>query len=358
MADGTSHDRRLFLSLLPAQRHERRLAAAVCCLSLIVFGAAIPFATVQLPRVEAFIPAYQAALSITDLITAVMLFGQYAIVRTRGLMLLACAYLFASLMVMVHTLSFPGLFSETGLLGAGPQTTAWLYMAWHAGFPLLVIGYALDRGTNAAIGLPADLHRRNGVRRAMLSAVGLVVLAVALLTALATAGHDTLPAIMDGSRYTPLMVAVVAIVWGLTAGAFVVLLLRRRHSVLDLWLMMVMLAWQCDVGLSAVFNAGRFDLGFYTGRIFGLMAASFVLVMLLLETRALFARLARSLDLERASAEARAREQEEVNRILRESEESLRQLNETLEQRVAERSRQLEAEIAERERFQQAQRET
>ena len=35
-------------------------------------------------------------------------------------------------------------------------------------------------------------------------------------------------------------------------------------------------------------NAGRFDFGFYAGRIYGLAAASFVLVVLLLETIALY----------------------------------------------------------------------
>src|SRR5260221_9859090 len=39
-------------------------------------------------------------------------------------------------------MTFPGLFPPTGLLGAGPQSTAWLYMFWHAGFPPFVIAYA------------------------------------------------------------------------------------------------------------------------------------------------------------------------------------------------------------------------
>ena len=38
---------------------------------------------------------------------------------------------------------------------------------------------------------------------------------------------------------------------------------------------------------SAVLNAGRFDLGFYAGRIYGLLAATFVLSILLLDTAAL-----------------------------------------------------------------------
>src|SRR5262249_47040020 len=52
-------------------------------------------------------------------------------------------YRFTATMAGVHMLTFPGLFSQTGLLGANPQTTAWLYMFWHAGFPLAVAAYSL-----------------------------------------------------------------------------------------------------------------------------------------------------------------------------------------------------------------------
>ena len=43
-------------------------------------------------------------------------------------------------------MSFPGLFTESGLLGSGPQTTAWLYCFWHGGFALFVIAYAWVAG--------------------------------------------------------------------------------------------------------------------------------------------------------------------------------------------------------------------
>src|SRR2546426_3619046 len=42
-------------------------------------------------------------------------------------------------------------------------------------------------------------------------------------------------------------------------------------------------SWLFDIALAAVLNAGRFDLGFYAGRVYGLLAASFVLMVLLLE---------------------------------------------------------------------------
>jgi signal transduction histidine kinase/ActR/RegA family two-component response regulator len=99
---------------------------------------------------------------------------------------------------------------------------------------------------------------------------------------------------MRGNRYTPAMLAVVSATWALSLVALLVLRRRRERTVLDLWLMVVMVAWLFDVALSAVLNAGRFDLGFYAGRIYGLLAASFVLAMLLLENGKLYARLVES----------------------------------------------------------------
>ncbi len=342
-------DRRVFLSLLPPSHGERRLALVVVVLSFLIFVALAPFAKTQLPKVEAFIPAYQSAMAINDLMTAVLLYGQFSIIRSRGILLLAAGYLFTALMLVTHMLSFPGLFSSTGLLGAGPQITAWLYMFWHGGFPLFVIGYALDK--------KAD-HSPTPAHLSIFASIVAVIAVVCCLALLTTMGQALLPPVMTGSHYTPNLIIVVSTVWLLSFAALLVLWRRRPRSVLDMWLMVVLCAWLFDMALSAVLNAGRFDLGFYGGRAYGLLAASFVLLVLLLETRTLYAKLARSIEGERIAAERRALELKEANRALHESEERLRQLNESLERRVAERSHQLEAEIAERERTQEALRET
>jgi light-regulated signal transduction histidine kinase (bacteriophytochrome) len=99
---------------------------------------------------------------------------------------------------------------------------------------------------------------------------------------------------MAGNGYTPAMHFVVTAVWVLSGVALAALWKGRRHTVLDIWLMVVMAAWLFDIALSSVFNAGRFDLGFYVGRVFGFLAATFILAVLLLENAILHSQLAES----------------------------------------------------------------
>ena len=133
------NERNIFLSTMPATQGDRTFALAVVSVSAILFAFAVPFAGVPLTPVPAFVASYQSALAINDLITAVLLFSQFAISRSRGLLLLASGYLFTAAAAIVHALSFPGLFTPGGVLGAGAQTTVWLYMIWHGGFPVLVL---------------------------------------------------------------------------------------------------------------------------------------------------------------------------------------------------------------------------
>ncbi|HKQ94742.1 MAG TPA: MASE4 domain-containing protein [Aestuariivirgaceae bacterium] len=277
------------ISEMPASAAEHRIATATMIVTLAAFVALIPFATVKLAPVAAFMPAYEATLILIDLITAVMLFGQFVQVRTRSLLVLAAAYLFDALIILPHAMTFPGLFAPTGLLGAGPQSTAWIYMFWHGGFPICVLLYAALQGRNEEWGGSPRAERHEPLYWLLA-----VFAAVVGATLLATAGQGLLPPIMDGNGYTPVMKFVVTTVWVLSLWSVIVLWRKPQRSVLDLWLMVVMCAWICDIGLSAVFNAGRYDLGFYVGRLYGLLAASFVLVVLTLEMSGLHGRLARA----------------------------------------------------------------
>ena len=303
-----------FVSTLAPAHVQHRLVVAVVAVAVALFAAIAPFAKVPLAPVPPFIAGYQGALLVVDVITAALLFSQYAILRTRELAILASGYAFTACVTLAHGLTFPGVFTPSGLLGAGPQTTAWLYMLWHAGFPLFVCAYALTDASDA----PEALSR--GVLGWAAVAVGLAGIAVLV----ATAGMGWLPTIMAGHKYTPAMLAVVTAVWAVPLVAGVLLWRRRPQSVLDLWLMVVMCVWTLDVALSAVLNAGRYDVGFYAGRLFGLVAAMFVLVVLLVEHGLLYAGLAKAHEAERRRGG------------------ELDAMNASLEQRVAARTEELD----------------
>ncbi|NWK47090.1 MASE4 domain-containing protein [Ralstonia pickettii] len=289
MSETLDMQRGLLLSLSPGRR-TYWMAQAVALLSLVVLVSAVPFAKVQLAQLPSFVPIYESALILNDLITAALLFGQFAITRSRAMLALASGYLFTATTALGHLLSFPGLFAPGGLLGAGPQSTAWIYMFWHAGFPLFVIAYAVLKGREERE--PDRFPPYTLTRHTALGTVAAVLGASGACVALATAGEHLLPPIMAAHRYTPTMGVVAGSTWCICMAALVVLWRTRPHLTLDVWLMVVLCVWICDLALSTVFNGGRYDLGFYAGRVFGLLGASFVLLSLLIENTVLHSRLA------------------------------------------------------------------
>ncbi len=80
----TGSERNIFLSTMPATGGDRKAALAVVGVSAILFACAVPFAGVPLTPVPAFVASYQSALALNDLITAVLLFSQFAITRSRA----------------------------------------------------------------------------------------------------------------------------------------------------------------------------------------------------------------------------------------------------------------------------------
>ena len=332
----------MFMSTLPPGPRERRLAVGAIGISVAIFLALVPFAERQLPQIWAFIPLYQSALIVNDLVTAGLLVGQFAILRSTSLLVLAFGYLFTGFMGGAHALTFPGLFTATGLLGAGEQTTAWLYMFWHGAFPVTIAAYALWRRT---------AHVRSGRCALWISAcIAAALLATSAFVALATAGHALLPPIMAGHRMTPSLTVVVLTVWALNLAALVIVWQRRPHAILDIWIMVALGAWLLDIALSSILNRGRFDVGFYAGRIYGLLASSTVLFALLFENAKLYARVVKALAAERIE-----------HLLVQEKTEQLNEANALLERRVASRTSELTAtnaelrrEIAERQRAEQA----
>lgn len=302
-------------------RRDRGLAWGMTAMLLVGFGLSIPYASRPLPALPAFAPIYDTAVIVLDVITAYLLHAQYRQLRQRSLLALACGYTFTPIVMLAHGLSFPDAFGPGSLFG-GAQTTGWLWVAWHGVFPCFVGAYALL--VPRAIGSVARPAPEREQRLALLATLGLA--GVAILLAIWAQTH--LPPLMVGSRYTDETATILAPAWMAHLAALVLLLARTRlRRRLDLWIAVTLVAWWLDLALSAVLVTGRYQFGFYFGRLYGLLASSFVLAVLLRET----------LDLFRAAVESALR--------LAGAEAALRSANDTLEARVAERAAALEAEV-------------
>src|SRR6202142_587287 len=143
LVPATLYEHQVLLAFMPPNQGQRRIALVSVIILSIVFVITAPFVNYPLPQFNAFIPAFETAVFICQLITASILLSEYTVSHSRELLVLASGYLFTALIVIPHALTFPGAFAPTGLLGAGSQSTAWLYLVWHFGIPLCVIGYAL-----------------------------------------------------------------------------------------------------------------------------------------------------------------------------------------------------------------------
>jgi signal transduction histidine kinase len=202
---------------------------------------------------------------------------------------LASGYLFTALIVIPHMLTFPGAFAPTGLLGAGPQSSGWLYTFWHLAFPTSMLVYACLKDEKLT-----EPVTQTSNPFAIRWSVTTVIILVFGLTWLATVGDPFLPRLfVDATHISPFahyVVAFAALIC-VIAGALV---WRKRRSVLDQWLMIVALACFSELVINGLLISARFTLGWYVSRIFSIFISTIVLVVLLSETARLYSRLARS----------------------------------------------------------------
>jgi signal transduction histidine kinase len=297
----TSEEHDFILSSLSPSSAQKRLSLGVVLVLLAVFFITSgPLSSIRLPRIDAFIPAYASAMFVNDSITAVLLFAQFSILRSRALLAISNGYVFTALILIPWMLTFPGVFAPSGLLGAGLQSTVWLYILWHAGFPIFVIAYALLKDDG-----PTTRLWYGPVHVAILSSLAVTAGIVCAATYLVIAADELLPPLMlDTVRLSGLWPYAAGFAALLSALAGAVLWARRR-SVLDLWLIVVMCAYVIEICLISFPSPARFSVGWYGGRIFGLLAGSLVLFVLLYEITTFYARLLRAVLAQRREREAR-----------------------------------------------------
>lgn len=272
---------------MPISVRERRIAFGVIITLAIIDAITIAFGNVHLARVDAFIPVIQTVMCVVDLVTAALLFAQYAIHPARAVLAVASGYVFSGLFAFLQTLAFPGAYSPTALIGDGINSAAWFFVLWHTTFPLSLMLYAVLRDKSVATNLSSVSIGFN-----VGGTIACVLAATIVLTWLAIDGIKYLPTLYVNLAQQTLFASSIDIfLWAVNIVTFVVLFVNRR-TVLDFWLMIVLLAWWPNFIVAAFYTVVRFSAGWYLARVIALMASSTLLVVLLSESTALYGRLA------------------------------------------------------------------
>jgi signal transduction histidine kinase len=275
-----SHAPDFSIATVPPTARQRQLSVIVAAIVLAATGVITAFGATQLQEIDSIVPVIEFVIFVSDLFTAALLSSHARIIGSHRLLVLASGYLFSALMVLSHVLTFPGAFAPSGLLGAGLQTTGWLFIFWHLGFPISVIVYACLKD-----------ETRTLPRSTIYWSTALVVLFALLLTWFATV-HDALlpPLFVDRRHITPLANHATAVDFFVSVLALA-LLWRRQKSVLDLWLTVALFCMVAELWVNGFVIGGRFSLGFYAARFLSVIVSVIVLFVLLIESTVLYARL-------------------------------------------------------------------
>jgi signal transduction histidine kinase len=284
----------IVIAAMPISVRERRIAFGVIIVLAIIDVLTVAFGNVQLARVDAFIPVIQTVMSVVDLITAALMFALYAIYPLHAVLAVAGGYVFSGLFAFIQTLAFPGAYSPTALIGDGLNSAAWFFVLWHTTFPLSLILYALSKDKGVTTNPPSGSIGAN-----ITGTIVCVLAATAALTWLAADGVKYLPSLyVNVVRQTLFASYIDIFLWAVNIVTFVSLFVRRR-TVLDFWLVIVLFAWWPNFLVAAFYTVVRFSAGWYLARVIALVASSTLLIVLLAESIALYARLANALRLVR-----------------------------------------------------------
>jgi two-component sensor histidine kinase len=298
---------------------QRKAAWGIVIVLCVTFIAVTPYFYVQLAIFPAFVPVVHFVVFITSLIAAAFLFSQFVVQPRPAFLALASGYLSAGLFAFFQSLAFPNAYSATGLFG-GTSTAAWLFLLWRTAFPMGIIAYALLR--RSATASSPDRHAIVPIA----ITIGCAVIVACSLTWVVTIAEPHLPPLFTDATHESLFGTFTVIPSAALSLMGILLLVRGRRTVLDLWLIVTLITALPDV----IIPVTRFMLGFYLARGCELISSCAILIALLTEAATLYARLASAKVLQAQEMQKRAR----TEQLLRDSVENQRVLVAELQHRT------------------------
>ncbi|MEO6501611.1 MAG: sensor domain-containing diguanylate cyclase [Jatrophihabitantaceae bacterium] len=265
---------------MSAFRTEQRSTVVVCSIAVLVTLLVLPLGTHQLGATTSYVPAVLAAVACFDIMSVWLLAGEYLDSGDRRMLGMSLAYLWSLLVMGGYALAFPGVVSSHPPLAVTASVAPYLYIGWHAGFPVLL---------GAAWGPWAFLERVEHRRR---SAV--LICAVAAMTAAAMIGvagcallARQLPVLIHGLDTSGMAKVTAPVTLPLVVVSLLVCARAvRGRSGPERWSSVAILVCLCDLCLTYS-SRYRYSLGWYTGRTLTVLASAIVLLAMLASFRRL-----------------------------------------------------------------------
>jgi PAS domain S-box-containing protein len=268
---------------------QRRLALGFAGALLAIALTSLMFVGKQVPAIHgpAFFTAYDIVSACFDWATAFLLIAQFRQAGSPALLCVAVGYLFTGGMAILHLLSIPGLLFLINPFGTD-NIALWYRVCWASAVPLSVLASVAAR------------HFRPVLRpaRATLLACLVALLLMATVFVSTRAAVDWLPDLTAkpetfSTSYSfalPLILAIqisaLGALWRTT----------RARSVLSLWLMLAVFCGLIEIiigwDLLGVLPDRRYSVNFYVARLAGAASSSVLLLGLLTAVGALYGRLA------------------------------------------------------------------
>lgn len=263
---------------LTASRRRILAAIAIC----VVFTALIlPYGVQPGPHVPGIVAMFAIGIFVTGLATGAILLAAFEAEGRWSLLLLGGAYLFSSLMAVVHLLTFNGaLLSDGSVLPASDQAAGWIFMSWVMIFSIVCLAAVV-----VELVQPSFSNKQADLKQALVAAMLCVAALVAALVVLMLIFDARwLPRILtDDGRWTTanVVVATLAVVANAASiiGAFRT---RNARDQIFLWLALALTAMAC-ANVIAMSAGGRYTVGWIVGRMSWLFSASVLFVYFLVQ---------------------------------------------------------------------------
>lgn len=262
----------------------RRTPLIVGCLVVAMTLALLPFGGLRGGASTSFVPAMLAIVLCFDVLSVYLLVGDFRDSGEPRVLVMAAAYSWSLVLMGAYALAFPGVLPHPPL-AVTPSVAPWLYIGWHAGFPVL-LGVAW-----------APWPPRFGMPIIEIGRHRAVVLVLASITALAggacaAAVLDArgLPVLIHGLDTSRMATLTAPIVVPLVILAVVATARGCWHRTgPERWSAIAVLVCLCDLALTYTSHF-RYSLGWYAGRTMTLAAAGVLLIAMLADVRSAKAR--------------------------------------------------------------------